>query len=335
MSTPPGKSGQARASCRSRLATCLLLLLFRLAHETVGQEAVASSERQFAAATPATVLAAAVKSAVPASNSLPQSAPSAGSHSDWEEDESAGQTPAAKPFQAASASSVPAGLEHSTSLPPLDARLAPGRIFDPRLLSSSSSGSRWYMIPNWLAGLWKETSETILEQINLRSGLVVSRPLVSKRRQSLVFGMQEDRDGNIWHRVNLPALRKFRMENRVQYKLEVGTTFPVLASDQAVTATRTIVVEVENDTNLIVETRQEEALWHLSPIPSQDIRCLGSMKSFDMNGTATSIYRVALKLQHSRPFLPQATAGGEDLRASLAEFLNSQGMNEVTSTKGR
>ena len=242
--------------------------------------------------------------------------------SDWQENDdrqqSDPQSPAAPPPSHER-------IEHSTRLPPVDARLQPGRTFDIGLLKIQPVEAAWYRIPRWLAGNWQKKSETILKETDIRSGTVNSRPTLNKRRQSMSFGTQPDKVGNIWHLVKLPIVRKFKMENRVEYKMEVALAFPTLPFDQAFSAARTIVVQVENDTNLIVDTRQEEGLWHMSPISDTDVRCLGSMKSFDMDGTPIGLYRVALKLHRIKPL--ETSTGENDLRASLASYLSSHGMS--------
>jgi hypothetical protein len=250
-------------------------------------------------------------------------------HSDWqEEDEPAQPAPPDSDRQQAGAVRQ-GGLQHSERLPGLDARFAPGRVFDPQLLSQEQAPGRWYRIPAWLAGLWQARSETILAQTDLHSGAAMTMPFVSRRRQSMSFGMQQDASGNVWHLVKVPIVRRFKLENRVEYKVEVDLRFLDLIANQFVSVARTIAIQVENDTNLIVETRQEEGLWHISPIAGRQARCLGSVKTFDMHGTPLGVCRVALKLERCKPFAVRGSLAGEDLRASLSRHLLRQGLGEL------
>ncbi len=311
-----------RAALCSRVATCLSWFLYLVTTPSSAQSGIDSVDRLQIAATPSGLLS----TGGPGTRLHPPPQPEP-ARSDWEEHE--GVPPAPPPngdAQPAPKASARQPIQHSVELPPIDSRLAPGRVFDPSLLQVQPVEADWYRIPQWLAGLWQKKSETILQKTDFLSGEVITRASVSKRRQSMVFGTQLDRAGNVWHLVKLPIIRKFRMENRIEYKVEVALAFPTQPFDQAFSAARTIVVQVENDTNLIVQTRQEEGIWHMSPISDRDVRCLGSMKSFVMNGTAIGIYRVALKLHRAKPFEIQPTAGNQVLRASLAEYLASHGM---------
>lgn len=250
-------------------------------------------------------------------------------HSDWQEEEEAAPSSPADSGKHTAGAVRSGGLEHSERLAALDDRFAPGRVFDPQLIAQDQTEGHWYRIPSWLSGLWQARSETILAQTDLHSGAASTVPFVSRRRQSMAFGMQQDASGNVWHLVKLPIVRRFKLENRVEYKVEVDLRFLDLIANQFLSMVRTIAIQVENDTNLIVETRQEEGLWHISPIAGRQARCLGSVKTFDMHGTPLGVCRVALKLERTKPFAPRASLAGEDLRASLSLHLLRRGLGDL------
>ncbi len=222
-------------------------------------------------------------------------------------------------------------LTPGSPLPQLTVYLQPGRQFDLRPFYSIEPECTWVRIPEWLAGLWYTKSETKTRNIDLPSGIDFG-PIKFSRSDKHLFGMQEDRQGEIWHPVLIPRIHALKSKHFSEYRIEFERDFPLVTRDEVVTVCRFIAVRVANGSKQILSARQQESVLTIKPRARDNLKITASCRSFNFNGQPTTLSRGYLTLYRARHYKELPAYRGQNLRQEFRTYLLKSDMAERIPT---
>ena len=102
-----------------------------------------------------------------------------------------------------------ATIQHSENVAPVAPNLRAGSQFNREELPKSNLNSKWFQIPQWMAGDWRRKEIFIKKFGQIQS----SQKDVRQHR----YGYQTDAQGNIWHWVRTPYRVVTEQHNTVSY----------------------------------------------------------------------------------------------------------------------
>ena len=88
------------------------------------------------------------------------------------------------------------------------------------LQQQSQQPDSWFVVPNWLAGTWRSSCETVIDAYDYTNRQnLAPRPVVIRADRMHTIGSQIDSAGNIWHCAETPYTRTVTGENFSEYQL--------------------------------------------------------------------------------------------------------------------
>jgi Na+-transporting methylmalonyl-CoA/oxaloacetate decarboxylase gamma subunit len=224
-------------------------------------------------------------------------------------------------------------LEHSERVEPLDNRLKAGAQFNEGLFRNLTPNNIWVPIPHWLAGVWETRHEVRLKSTDLITGKS-SAPAVMKRHDIWTFGMQLDKNGQVWHYLEVPSFRGVEFNEpglgaAIEYRHEILKEFPILEQDLVGARYRFTAISVSKATGTIIRVHQQETLWSLRPFDQNTVKAQASFKTFTRDGVPWLLSDHVTPFFKVRPFSVMDTYHGQDMRTLFREFLISHGHPEL------
>lgn len=215
-------------------------------------------------------------------------------------------------------------IEHVERLPAVEQRLSPGAQFNQSL--QLSPNNLWVKIPKWLAGSWSAREETAVLFQNFATGQSRSQQETFKAKQDFTYGQQADNSGQVWHYVGVPYRSKTLHTNSEEIH-EVKEKRFLRADDEEVSfRALATVLFVDNISDRIQRTYQQESLTTYRPIADDRISMTASTKVFDSAGRPQTMQDNEAIIKRYKHFHPINTQEGKDLKALFVEFMTAKGM---------
>jgi len=220
-------------------------------------------------------------------------------------------------------------VEHSRILSPLRQELATGHDFNPAHLLAPGADNRWFPIPDWLAGTWRQERQTAVFQHDIRTGRRSNKPETVIARAQERWGEQEDRQGRIWQFVHTGQLTHVVGEKLINYGF-VRAVEPLTVSQRQVD----VRVElqsflVEKAGGKILASRQAEEIVSYRPRAHGLIRVSGTRRLFDQAGRPESTSRIVYLARRVKEFARVDTMAGRSLKEMFARFLKQTGRSAL------
>jgi hypothetical protein len=220
------------------------------------------------------------------------------------------------------------GIEHSSRLAPIPDFLQAGSIFDSKLLEGGNDKLIWYRIPNWLAGQWQRTRETRVFSHDYASGYVDNSQSTFMSEQIADFGVQKDREGNIWN-CNLKPKAvsdhgSYFSVALMQAKEPVRSTNKEIIFREVYT-----VLDVQKESKLITDSYLMESLTRHRPLPDGNLETNMSFEVYNAGGTPRSVQENVSQDQRKGPPDLIDNYKGRNLKAEFAEFLRNNNLGNL------
>lgn len=220
-----------------------------------------------------------------------------------------------------------AGVEHSERVEPVEAVLAPGQVFDRRLLPLNSSNeelNHWYKVPAWLAGTWHKDTQTDFYRYEYASRLSDTNTRVIPARSDGIWGTQQDDTGQIWQYDPVPFVTT--VDGGEQYIVQlVRSSEPVEITDQQlVRRSLETQIKVDKATQRILSVETGEQITTYVPEDDGLIKRETSAKVFDRSGMPLLLGKSFAYERRIAPFIPRPVFEGKDIQTLFKQFIQSQ-----------
>lgn len=216
-------------------------------------------------------------------------------------------------------------ITHSEYLPPVgDPNLQPGTVLDKASVTPSDTKVTWYTIPNWYAGSWHVTQETIESIFHFDTGQNEKLGNTIKNEARWRYGYQADARGEIWHCIELPSTSTVTLENELDYFKEQKLNCLSVEAQRVVIEETGLQINTESASGKIISVFQEEAVHTYTPISKSVMREDISKKVFDSQGRALYKRTVTRKVTREKAFDPV-----EKFRKPFIEYLESKGLQRL------
>lgn len=248
----------------------------------------------------------------------------ADSSSDWVEDDSL----QAQVESRGGKTVLKLGVEHSRSLAAIPESLQAGSFFNEKLLNEGNDRLLWYRIPKWLAGQWKRGMETTVFTQDYQSGYTDRNQRSFMSEQTADFGVQKDKMGDVWN-CNLSSRG---VSDRGLYRsiALVQLKEPVVSNDKEVLFREVFtVLQVQKDSNLIMDSSLVESLTRHRPRPDGSLDTVMSVKVYNAGGTPRQIQENIANDRLTAPFAVVDHYKGRDIKANFVEFLKSKHLDSL------
>ncbi|HEY9712528.1 MAG TPA: hypothetical protein V6C72_03600, partial [Chroococcales cyanobacterium] len=216
------------------------------------------------------------------------------------------------------------GVKHSVDLPSLPSALKAGSFFDEKALPKPPHDDQWYLIPDWLAGRWLRSEETILSTYRFDTHTQNNQPRTIALQEMADFGVQRDSAGHIWH--YRLATRGMADKGSTLSIALVQSQEPLSVTDQEVVIRDVFTeLQVNRATSVIIEAKQAESISHYLPVKDGTIRTSVSIKFFQEDGTPDRQQENVSTERRIEAFSPCNSYKGLDLKKSFADYLRASG----------
>jgi hypothetical protein len=213
------------------------------------------------------------------------------------------------------------GVQHSERLAPIESKLAPGELFDPRNLPAQPSGAvRFFIIPSWLAGSWHKDSQTDFYRYNYLTKETDVTTRTEPARSDGAWGTQIDADGNVWQYDATPF--QTTVDTGSEYVVQLVRSMEPVESNDTHFVRRSLDTQIRVDrmTNRIKAVESGEQLTTYTPEEAGLIKRESSAKVFDQQGLPTLLGKSFCYEKKIAQFAPQDSFQGKDMKALFAQF---------------
>jgi hypothetical protein len=234
-----------------------------------------------------------------------------------------------KKDQAGSKVLLQGGVEHTRTLPPVEASLRPGSLFNANAFKATKPANKWYLLPDWIAGTWDIPGYTQYSIHDYRTGKTNDIWRTVSQYSTEQIGMQTDKLGQAWYFPCVPYVVR-HYENDIYHEqvieqkevLEVG-------HNRVVINYLSMDIQVDRSTGRVVRTDRVETLRVFTPQHHNFIRCDASQKTFNEDGKPLTLERRVHFSTRISGFRPQARCNGESLRNMFREYLRENNLNHL------
>jgi len=230
----------------------------------------------------------------------------------------------------APAAPLEGGIEHVDILPSLEEQLRKGRHFSVSVLQETSEPSNvWVKLPAWMCGTWRIDKETTVHRMDFPKNEVNNKPMSFQARQVFPYGMQKDREGNVWHYVGIPYNSSSKLTLFAEHHLVSEKKFD--RTDAQMVRFRSVMKVVRVSFSKISESYQQESITTYTPNPTTDdlINLSASTKTFDEVGQPKYQADNVAQVRRVKPFVEINEYKGRDMRKLFREFLTSNGLTNL------
>jgi hypothetical protein len=223
------------------------------------------------------------------------------------------------------------GTDHSEFLPPVPDEMKAGSQLDENSVAKASSNTSndWYRVPKWLAGTWPRQSVILDYDKDFKTGETHTNPVSQTDVSTSDYGYLPDSKGDVWDTAQrFSTIRSdYGKTNGISH---VKSNKVLSASDNQITieseGTLTI---VDKKKNVILSTRQCEAIRTFSLLDDGGIRVESSQKDFDQDGHPLSLKRTEFTAHRSAPFDPSRGIADKPMVQLLAQFFMNKYWNDL------
>ena len=227
----------------------------------------------------------------------------------------------------ASAQTLFGGVNHVDALPAIEDTLRPGKLFSIKAVKCDDQTNEWVKLPAWMGGTWHVSEETAVLRRNFKTDETKTEPHQFKASRTFVYGMQQDKDGGIWHYVGIPYSSKTRLSEFDEHHVVTSKTFD--CSDPSRVSIRSVaaVVRVSHNDRTIIDSFQQESVTTYTPtdLPGE-LFLAASTKTFDATGTPTLQGDNTASVHRVKPFAPVHTLNGKQLTQLFRDYLIGHGL---------
>ncbi|MBX9770461.1 MAG: hypothetical protein K2X29_03775 [Candidatus Obscuribacterales bacterium] len=212
---------------------------------------------------------------------------------------------------------MPAGLKFDETVEPIKGDLKVHKLFSSIEMPAEDKDDTWYKIPKWRAGEFHREKQT-----NYNSD-GIGHESVSKADH--VYGMQMDKNGDIWHHMSWPRITKVSSnDGSTQIKI-INKYEPVSLNDTEfcvkISSTN---IDVDDKTGKIIRLAKQEEFDRYFPIAKGVARGNCIIQGFSHHGRPnTEVEKCSVEEHLVKPFAVVNTFRGKNLRESFRNFLQS------------
>jgi hypothetical protein len=226
-------------------------------------------------------------------------------------------------------------IEHSDSLPPVDASLRPGVAIDTTKLKALTPNNLWYRIPAWAAGTWHFEKQTNYFHYTYQTNDKLYLQDTFMARSDETRGWQKDFQGQIWEYCYNNYITETERNDAWSYHL-VKYFEPLDVSEQSMTLKFVSTgILVDKTYQIIRCSSQTEAIQVYTPCAPGLIKVQLSIKSFDEEGKPIRMAKGLCYQMRVAPFSPWNVYRGKNMRALFAEYLQTHGMTNLIPADSR
>jgi hypothetical protein len=200
-------------------------------------------------------------------------------------------------------------------------KFRPNKLFAEAELPQGDTEEGWYRIPHWRAGKYhreKQTDHSITGDVTIVS------------RVDHVYGMQQDKNGDIWHHTSWPHITKVDLADYTEYKIiERYEPFEGAPNEFAVKVSTTD-IDVDKKTNRIKRVTKQEEVDRYSPGDNSTATGECEWQGYTADGNPnTQVEHSTVEEVQTEPFRVVDRWRDKDLRASFRTYLESHGMSDL------
>lgn len=211
-------------------------------------------------------------------------------------------------------------IEHKKVLPPVPPELQAGATFDEQNIPVATA-SKWFKIPSWFAGSWMRT------RVKKKVLGMVAASVADKRVRH--FGHQIDRDGQIWHWVQIPGRLMSERFDTVSYFLSRDEDSELFEDEEAIKI-RTIWTAwtVSKRSRRIVKVEQGDQIDIFKRKGENKLRADSYVQYYNQDGKRVASQKAYWDENRVEVFHPINYAEGIDVRSLFLDYLVANGMQE-------
>lgn len=212
-------------------------------------------------------------------------------------------------------------MEFSETVPPVDAKFKPHKLFAAENLPQEETEDGWYQIPAWRAGRFHrdtQTNHSIFGDVTINSSV------------DHVYGMQVDKRGGIWHHESWPKVTKIELDDYTEYKIIHRYEPIVVTKKEFVIKTFETDIDVDKKTGKIRMVSKQEGYIRYRPC-AQDVACANcTTLGFSQYGRInTTLERSTLEEVRTDPFRVVNVFRGVNLRDSFKRYLKAHDLENL------
>lgn len=211
-------------------------------------------------------------------------------------------------------------IEHKKVLPAVPPELQAGATFDEQNIPVATA-SKWFKIPSWFAGSWMRT------RVKKKVLGMVAASVADKRVRH--FGHQVDRDGQIWHWVQIPGRIVSERFDTVSYFLSRDEDSELFEDEEAIKI-RTIWTAwtVSKRSRRIVKVEQGDQIDIFKRKGENKLRADSYVQYYNQDGKRVASQKAYWDENRVEVFHPTNYAEGIDVRRLFIDYLVANGMQE-------
>lgn len=223
------------------------------------------------------------------------------------------------------------GVKHLELMPSIQDEFRKGERLDGSIFENLSQSNHWVLIPNWMAGTWRIKEETAVFRRNFKTGHSTKIPHKFKARQQFVYGMQQDRQGGIWHYVGTPYKSQAKLSRENEIHLVKEKEYEPFNEKRVRFRSLVNVIRVKRSSSKVKSSYQQESITTYTPVGSSSyrIKLSASTKSFDENGNPLIRADNEAQPRRIKPFEAVKTYRGKDMKALFIDFLKCTGRTNL------
>ncbi len=219
------------------------------------------------------------------------------------------------------------GINHVDALPALDEELRPGKVFSLSTVKCDDQSNEWIKLPSWMCGTWSVDYETAVLRRNFKTDETLTDPHRFKARRTFVYGMQQDKEGGIWHYVGMPYSSRTKLSEFDEHHLVTSKTFDCSDPSRVLVRSLAKVIRVQHIDNVILDTFQQESVTSYMPASNgSDLFLSASTKTFDANGVPVLQGDNTADVKKTKSFTPVEVQKGKNIAQLFRDYLIGHGM---------
>lgn len=233
--------------------------------------------------------------------------------------------------EALSARTLEGGIQHLDIMPSIQKEFRKGNRLDASIFKNIDSSNHWVKIPKWMAGTWLVREEVAIFRKNFITGHQTTAPHKFKAHQKFIYGMQVDRQGDIWHYVGTPYKSQTRLSRYDEIHFVKEKNYDAY-DDQSVQFKSIVnVIRTKRSSSKIADSYQQESITRYVPLDegTGDIQLTASTKSFDQDGKPIIRADNRARVRKVGKFHEVRFHKKKDMRKLFTEFLIATGRSNL------
>jgi hypothetical protein len=221
---------------------------------------------------------------------------------------------------------IQGGVEHSEYLPAMPQQMQPGSAY--YAAPAQAANVIWYPIPNWMVGTFE--SDYITNQVTqVYSQAAPPHRAAGRIKHVDTFGTLPDASGQIWHADILPHVGLWEgAQEEVQTTVEKRCM--QTNNEKVILHIHNHAVYLDPSRRKVVYSEQVDGFKNITPIaPAGQLAIYDDIQEYDSKGKPLDRYIATSTMVKIADFAPKESDNGIDLRASLAQHLNSIGRPDL------